>query len=94
MQQNKHFTHVTMHRFRNCRVQQTWTAFMRVEACEGLLPGIKAKGSLSIIHKWAVGFSCGLFIGVTLEKKEVKTFFFKSTNYKIKRWVLKYITTQ
>lgn len=30
VQQNKHFTHVTMHRFRKCRVQQTWMAFMRV----------------------------------------------------------------
>lgn len=36
MRQNKHFTHVTMHKFRKCRVQQTWTAFMRVRACEGV----------------------------------------------------------
>lgn len=29
--------------------------------------GIKAEGSLSIIHKWAVCFSCcGLFIGITI----------------------------
>lgn len=29
--------------------------------------GIKAKGSLSIVCKWAVSFSgCGLFIGITI----------------------------
>lgn len=37
-----------------------WTSF-HVHA------GIKAKGSLSIVHKWAVSFSCcGLFIGITI----------------------------
>lgn len=50
---------------------------MRVGAREGVLPGIKAKGSLSIVHKWAVSFSCcGLFIGITLEKKGEQHFFF------------------
>lgn len=37
---------------------------------QGVLPGIKAEGILSIIHKCAVSFSyCGLFAGITLREQ-------------------------
>lgn len=38
---------------------------------QGVLPGIKAEGILSIIHKCAVSFSyCGLFAGITLREQQ------------------------
>lgn len=38
---------------------------------QGVLPGIKAEGILSIIHKCAVNFSyCGLFAGITLREQQ------------------------
>lgn len=61
------------------------TAFMRLWACEGALPGIKAEGCLSIVHEWAVSFSgCGLFNGVALRRK-CKTAFTKQKSVRRRR---------
>lgn len=73
MQQNKHFTHVTMHRFKKNAGsskpgQHLWECGH--VGCVLLLPGIKAEGSLSIVHKWTLSFGCwGLIVGVSLRNK-------------------------
>lgn len=51
-----------------CR--KPWTAFMRVGACYGVLPGVKAEACLPVVHKGAGSICCcGLFIGITLKSK-------------------------